>query len=122
MIKEFDTSWKNSNQVYPEDLSSIEYRALSEGLVNYLEKKKYLLVIDDVWDTDLIDYLKAPLPDGCAGSRIIVTNRNEDVASYHFWGKIHIHRIELLEKEEAWTLFCKKAFSSSPNGCCPPEH
>ena len=119
MIKEFDTSWKNSNQVYPEDLSSIEYRALSEGLVNYLEKKKYLLVIDDVWDTDLLDYLKAPLPDGCPGSRIIVTTQNEDVASYHFWGKIHIHRIELLGKEEAWILFCKKAFSS---GCCPSEH
>ena len=31
MIREFDTSWKNSNQVYPEDLSSIEYRALSES-------------------------------------------------------------------------------------------
>ncbi|XP_030934563.1 disease resistance protein RPM1-like [Quercus lobata] len=122
MIKEFDTSWKNSDQVYPEDLRSIEYRALSERLVNYLEKKKYLLVIDDVWDTDLLDYLKAPLPDGCPGSNIIVTTRNEDVASYHFWGKIHIHRIELLEKEEAWILFCKKAFSSSPNGCCPPEH
>ncbi|KAM4068374.1 hypothetical protein ACB094_12G006100 [Castanea mollissima] len=122
MIKEFDTSWKNSNQVYPEDLSSIEYRALSERLISYLEKKKYLLVIDDVWDTNVLDLLKAPLPDGCPGSRIIVTTRNEDVASYHFWGKIHIHRIELIEKEEAWILFCKKAFSSSPNGCCPPEH
>ncbi|KAM3729374.1 hypothetical protein ACB098_12G006500 [Castanea mollissima] len=122
MIKEFDTSWKNSNQVYLEDLSSIEYRALSERLISYLEKKKYLLVIDDVWDTNLLDLLKAPLPDGCPGSRIIVTTRNEDVASYHFWGKIHIHRIELIEKEEAWILFCKKAFSSSPNGCCPPKH
>ena len=99
-------------------MSSIEYRALSEGLVNYLEKKKYLLVIDDVWDTDLLDYLKAPLPDGCPGSRIIVTTQNEDVASYPFSGKIHIHRIELLEMEEAWTLFCKQAFSSS-RGCCP---
>ena len=79
-------------------------------------------MIDDVWDTDLLDYLKAPLPDGCPGSRIILTTRNEDIASYHFWGKTHIHRIKLLEKEEAWILFCKKAFSSSPNGCCPPEH
>ncbi|KAK4570706.1 hypothetical protein RGQ29_029520 [Quercus rubra] len=112
-------AWITVSQSIQRTLSSIEYRALSEGLVNYLEKKKYLLVIDDVWDTDLIDYLKAPLQDGCAGSRIIVTNRNEDVASYHFWGKIHIHRIELLEKEEAWILFCKKAFSS---GCCPSEH
>ncbi|KAM3681563.1 hypothetical protein ACJW31_12G006200 [Castanea mollissima] len=119
MIKEFDKSWKNSNPVYPEDLSSIEYRALSERLVNYLNKKKYLLVIDDVWKTGLLDLLKAPLPDGCPGSRIILTTRNEDVASYHFWGKIHIHRIELLEKEDAWMLFCKKAFSSSPDGCCP---
>ncbi|KAM4068373.1 hypothetical protein ACB094_12G006000 [Castanea mollissima] len=119
MIKEFDTSWKNSNQAYPEDLSSIEYRTLSKRLISYLENKKYLLVIDDVWDTNLLDLLKAPLPDGCPGSRIILTTRNEDVASYHFWGEIHIHRIELLEKEDAWMLFCKKAFSSSPDGCCP---
>ncbi|XP_075650668.1 disease resistance protein RPM1-like [Castanea sativa] len=36
-------------------------------------------------------------------------------------GKHHIHNIELLLMEEAWELFCKKAFSSSPNGSCPPQ-
>ena len=31
MIKEFDTSWKNSNKVYPEDLSSIKYEHYQKG-------------------------------------------------------------------------------------------
>ncbi|KAF3946086.1 hypothetical protein CMV_027610 [Castanea mollissima] len=62
------------------------------------------------------------LRDSCFGSRIILTTRKEDdVACHQMGGKHHIHKMELLLTEEAWELFCKKAFSSSPNGSCPPE-
>ena len=90
-------------------------------LVNYLEKKTYLLVVDDVWDTNLLDEINISLRDSCLGSRIILTTRKEDVACYHLGGKHHVHRIQLLQKEEAWELFCKKTFLSSPNGSCPLE-
>ncbi|KAK4570705.1 hypothetical protein RGQ29_029519 [Quercus rubra] len=119
LIKEFQESRMETNL---EDLNSMNYRLLVKTLVNYLEKKRYLLVLDDVWDTNLLDEIKVSLRDSCFGSRIILTTRKEDdVACHQMGGKHHIHKMELLLTEEAWELFCKKAFSSSPNGSCPPE-
>ncbi|KAM3729392.1 hypothetical protein ACB098_12G008100 [Castanea mollissima] len=119
LIKEFHESRKETN---PADLNSMNYRLLVKTLVNYLEKKRYLLVLDDVWGTNLLDEIKVSLRESCVGSRIILTTRKEDdVACHQMGGKHHIHKMELLLTEEAWELFCKKAFSSSPNGSCPPE-
>ncbi|KAM3681568.1 hypothetical protein ACJW31_12G006700 [Castanea mollissima] len=118
LIKEFHESRKETN---PADLNSMNYRLLVKTLVNYLEKKRYLLVLDDVWDTNLLDEIKVSLRDSCFGSRIILTTRKDDVACHQMGGKHHIHKMELLLTEEAWELFCKKAFSSSPNGSCPPK-
>ena len=118
LIKEFFESRKEVNFT---DLSSMNYRQLVEMLVNYLEKKRYLVVLDDVWDTRLLNQIKVSLPDSCLESRIILTTRKENVACFNFRVKSHIYRIEKLEEEEAWELFCKKAFSSSSNRSCPPE-
>ncbi|KAK9993104.1 hypothetical protein SO802_022807 [Lithocarpus litseifolius] len=119
LIKEFHESKKETN---PADLNSMNYRLLVKTLVNYLEEKRYLLVLDDVWDTKLLDEIKVSLRDSCLQSRIILTTRKEDdVACHQMGGKHHIHNIELLLMEEAWELFCKNAFSSSPNGSCPLE-
>ncbi|KAM3729390.1 hypothetical protein ACB098_12G007900 [Castanea mollissima] len=105
LITEFYESRKQANLV---DSSSMNYRLLVKTLVNYLEKKMYLPVLDDIWDTNVLDEIKVLLRDSFLGCRIILTTRKEDVACYHLG-------------EEAWELFCKKAFSSSPNGSCPPE-
>ncbi|XP_050253670.1 disease resistance protein RPM1-like [Quercus robur] len=118
LIKEFHESRKETE---PADLNSMNYRLLVKTLVNYLEKKRYLLVLDDVWDTNLLDEIKVSLQDSCIGSRIILTTRKEDVACYHLGGKHHFHHIQLLQHEETWELFCKKAFTNCPNGSCPLE-
>ncbi|KAL4594284.1 hypothetical protein ACB092_12G009800 [Castanea dentata] len=118
LIKEFHESRKETIQA---DLNSMNYRLLVKTLVNYLEKKRYLLVLDDVWDTNLLDEIKVSLRDSCIGSRIILTTRKEDVACYHLGGKHHVHYIQLLQNEEAWELFCKRAFTNCPNGRCPLE-
>ncbi|KAM4075706.1 hypothetical protein ACJW30_12G007700 [Castanea mollissima] len=118
LIKEFHESRKETK---PADLNSMNYRLLVKTLVNYLEKKRYLLVLDDVWDTNLLDEIKVSLQDNCIGSRIILTTRKEDVACYPLVGKHHIYHIQLLQNKEAWELFCKKAFTNCPNGSCPSE-
>ena len=117
-IKEFHESRKETK---PADLNSMNYRLLVKTLVNYLEKKSYLLVLDDVWDTNLLEEIKVSLQDGCIVSRIILITRKEDVACYHLGGKHHLYYIQLLLNEEAWELFCKKAFTNCPNGSCPLE-
>ncbi|XP_050253664.1 disease resistance protein RPM1-like [Quercus robur] len=118
LIKEFHESRKETK---PADLNSMNYRLLVKTLVNYLEKKRYLLVLDDVWDTNLLDEIKVSLQDSCIGSRIILTTRKEDVACYHLGGKHHKYYIQLLQNKEPWELFCKKAFTNCPNGSCPSE-
>ncbi|XP_065624213.1 disease resistance protein RPM1-like [Quercus suber] len=118
MIKRF---YKSIKEVDPANLSAMNHIELVEMLVDFLKEKRYLLVLDDVWDTNLLDEIKVSLQDSCLGSRIILTTRKEDVACYPLGGKHHIHHIQLLQNEEAWELFCKKAFSSNPNESCSPE-
>ncbi|XP_021802932.1 disease resistance protein RPM1-like [Prunus avium] len=118
LIKEFHEA--NKEKV-PADMNSMRYRELLQVLVNYLESKRYMVVLDDVWDIELWKEIKIALPNTQFGSRIMLTTRREDVASYCFGVQSHIHRIQPLEKNDAWELFSRKAFSASQNKCCPPD-
>ena len=88
--------------------------------MNYLKEKRCLLVLDDVWDTRILNQIKTIL-DSCRMNRIILTTRNENVACFNFEVNSEVYRIQPLEEEEAWDLFCKKAFLRNPNGSCPLE-
>ncbi|BBH08723.1 NB-ARC domain-containing disease resistance protein [Prunus dulcis] len=118
LIKEFHEA--NKEKV-PADMNSMTYRELLQVLVNYLESKRYMVVLDDVWDIKLWKEIRIALPNTQLGSRIMLTTRKEDVASSSFGVQSHIHHIQLLEKNEAWELFSSKAFSAYQNNCCPPE-
>ncbi|XP_059285374.1 putative disease resistance protein RGA3 [Lycium ferocissimum] len=75
-----------------------------------LDGKKYLLVLDDVWNEDALKWsrLKNMLIGGAKGSKILVTTRSEVAAEVS--GSIRQHKLGDLSKEEAWTLFEKIAF------------
>ncbi|XP_062018820.1 disease resistance protein RPM1-like isoform X2 [Rosa rugosa] len=118
LIKEFYKTMKDAN---PENLNVMSYRELLEMLVNFLESKRYLIVLDDVWDVNLWEEIKFAFPDAQCGSRIMLTTRKEDIASYSFGVESHFHSIQPLKKNYAWELFSKKAFSTCHNKICPPE-
>ncbi|EYU17739.1 hypothetical protein MIMGU_mgv1a023631mg, partial [Erythranthe guttata] len=81
-----------------------------------LRGRKYLIVLDDVWDINVWDCLKKLFPEDGNGSRILVTTRIEDVARYaSIYG---VHRVRLLDEEESWDLLRRKVFDEMP---CPPE-
>ncbi|URD73881.1 NB-ARC domain [Musa troglodytarum] len=72
-----------------------------------LRGKKFLLVLDDVWDAQIWDdLLRNPLQRGAAGSRVMVTTRNAGIA----WQMkaAHVHEMKLLPPEDGWSLLCKK--------------
>uniref|UniRef100_A0A5B6Z9X8 Putative disease resistance protein RPM1-like n=1 Tax=Davidia involucrata TaxID=16924 RepID=A0A5B6Z9X8_DAVIN len=112
MIKEFYEAMK---EVVTVDLSTMSYRQLLDNLVNYLRPKRYIVVLDDVWSSNLWRDINISLPDERLGSRVILTTRKEDIASSSF----RVHNLQPLGMTEAWDLFCMKAFSSSPNRSCP---
>ncbi|KAM3206063.1 hypothetical protein ACQJBY_061627 [Aegilops geniculata] len=46
----------------------------------YLQNKRYLIIIDDLWSASVWDIINRALPKGSHGSRIITTTQIEDVA------------------------------------------
>ncbi|KAI8027082.1 Disease resistance protein RPM1 [Camellia lanceoleosa] len=118
MIKEF---YPATNEAVPLDLSSKSHKELIEMIANYLKSKRYVVVLDDVWSQNLWQHISVSLPDEGNGSRVILTARKEDIASFNFGVKRHVHRMNPLGVDDAWDLFCMKAFSSNRSRCCPKE-
>ncbi|XP_075479170.1 putative late blight resistance protein homolog R1B-12 [Primulina tabacum] len=80
-----------------------------------LKGRRYLLVIDDIWDTAAWDEMKMVFPDDDMGSRIVLTTQLVDVGAYTGYSD-HLHRMSLLSDDESWTLLRAKIFGTKP---CP---
>uniref|UniRef100_A0A1J3JMB7 Disease resistance RPP13-like protein 4 n=1 Tax=Noccaea caerulescens TaxID=107243 RepID=A0A1J3JMB7_NOCCA len=90
---------------------------LLRKIQQYLLGKRYLIVMDDVWDKNLSwwDKIYQGLPRGQGGS-VMVTTRSESVA-IKVQAKDKTHRPQLLSSDNSWLLFCKVAFAAN-NGAC----
>ncbi|XP_044470869.1 putative disease resistance RPP13-like protein 1 isoform X3 [Mangifera indica] len=73
--------------------------------------KRFLLVLDDVWnsDDDFWENLKSPFMAGAIGSKIIVTTRDENVASTAAPGGGY-YNLKLLSDNGCWSVFKEYAF------------
>ncbi|XP_059440483.1 putative disease resistance RPP13-like protein 1 [Corylus avellana] len=93
--------------------TSVESKNLNLLQVTLQDKlmgKKFLLVFDDVWNENYVDWeiLSNPLKSGAQGSTIIVTTCNDGVAS--IMRAVSTHRLKTLLEEHCWSLFAKHAF------------
>ncbi|XP_072076880.1 disease resistance protein RPM1-like [Arachis hypogaea] len=85
--------------------------ALIEDTRKYLEGKKYLIVLDDVWETELWGVVELALPKN--NGMIMITTRDTGVAdSCKVSAKVHTYPLKPLELENALKLFHSKAFQS----------
>ncbi|XP_030963392.1 putative disease resistance protein RGA3, partial [Quercus lobata] len=77
-----------------------------------IDGKKYLLVLDDVWNENRQKWLglKTLLMDGAIGSRILVTTRSNKVAE--ITKTTQPYMLEGLDKEKSWSLFKQMAFEN----------
>ncbi|XP_057997921.1 putative disease resistance protein RGA3 [Hevea brasiliensis] len=100
-----------------------ELQTILQNIRKSLEGKKFLLILDDVWEENSAKWvqLKDCLKCGSPGSRILVTTRKEIVASAI--GCIEIHKIGQLSAEDSWFLFSQIAFFGWSSGEREPfEH
>ncbi|KAL2322261.1 hypothetical protein Fmac_026640 [Flemingia macrophylla] len=81
-------------------------------LKNNLSDKKFLLVLDDLWNEKYNDwdYLIAPFSSGKKGSKIIVTTRQPRVAQITH--TFPIYELKHLTDENCWCILAKHAFGN----------
>ncbi|KAJ9676904.1 hypothetical protein PVL29_022085 [Vitis rotundifolia] len=93
-----------------ESYSDSSMEQLQSHLRNALDGEKFLLVLDDVWNTDREKWLKLKdlLVDGANGSKILVTTRKKSIAS--IMGTFPMQEIKGLSHEDCLSLFVKCAF------------
>ncbi|KAL7617807.1 hypothetical protein Lser_V15G03615 [Lactuca serriola] len=82
---------------------------LHVALKEKLSKKRFLLVLDDVWNEDYSKWevLQSPLLVGAPGSKIIVTTRSTRVASV--MDTKETYPLNVLSDEDALSLFAQHA-------------
>ncbi|KAI4331305.1 hypothetical protein MLD38_029501 [Melastoma candidum] len=89
------------------DIDHVKDAVLADMLLKTLMEKRFLIVLDDVFDTDAWYALTNPLPDSKNGSRVILTTRETDVAeSVDPWAApLRLHQ---LSGAERWDLLLKQ--------------
>ncbi|KAM3383142.1 putative late blight resistance protein R1A-3 [Capsicum galapagoense] len=85
---------------------------LADMLQKSLKKKRYLIVLDDIWSCEVWDGVRRCFPtEDNAGSRILLTTRNNEVACYADTENLSL-RMSIMDQDENWSLFKSAAFSS----------
>ncbi|KAK4425809.1 putative disease resistance protein RGA3 [Sesamum alatum] len=93
-------------------------QALLQSIENSISGKKFLLVLDDVWEKDESKWksLRACLKNGFPGSRILVTTRNDIVAKAV--GTTYMHQLKSLSHSYCWSLLSQIAFQDRAETEC----
>ncbi|KAK0590181.1 hypothetical protein LWI29_023644 [Acer saccharum] len=103
----------------PKGLDGMTISRLKTMIKNFLQERRYLIVLDDVWNINEWDAIKYALPTNDYGSRVMLTTRNADLAfSSGIESEGRVYNLEPLKQEESWTLFCRKTFYENS---CPPH-
>ncbi|KAJ1426958.1 Virus X resistance protein-like, coiled-coil domain [Sesbania bispinosa] len=102
-LLEFVTSEKTNTD---DNLNTLQVK-----LQQSLSHKKFLLVLDDIWEGNYVNWnnLMDIFNAGDMGSKIIITTRHESVA-LAMQTFLPIHYLTPLESEDCWSLLAKHAF------------
>ncbi|CAL5430393.1 unnamed protein product [Camellia sinensis] len=103
--------------VFTNEIENMTNEKLGEKLYKQLKGKRYLIVIDDLWDIGAWVNLKTYFPNDNNGSRVMFTSRLKEL-SMHASPDCHSHCLRFLTEEESWELLQWKVFQ---NETCPPE-
>ncbi|XP_059316785.1 putative late blight resistance protein homolog R1B-16 isoform X2 [Lycium ferocissimum] len=111
MLREVVSSITGSNQEMRND-------QLMEIVFRGLKRRRYLIVIDDLWSIEAWDQMRIIFPDDNNKSRILLTTRLKYVADYASCPGSPPHGMSFLRFGDSWNLFTERLFRKDP---CPPQ-
>ncbi|KAF5939625.1 hypothetical protein HYC85_023884 [Camellia sinensis] len=103
--------------LYADEIENMTNEKLGDKLYKQLKGKRYLIVIDDIWDIGAWVDLKMYFPNDNNGSRVLFTSRLKELAM-HASPDCHPHCLRFLTEEESLELLQRKVFQ---NESFPPE-
>ncbi|RZC19595.1 putative disease resistance protein At3g14460 [Glycine soja] len=80
------------------------------GLMEKLAGKRFLIVLDDVWTEDYLSWSLHTYQHGARGSKILVTARNENIAT--IIDTVKVYHLDVLSDEDCWFVFAEHAWLS----------
>ncbi|XP_059315134.1 putative disease resistance protein RGA3 [Lycium ferocissimum] len=91
-------------------IGDMDLAPLQKKLQELLNGKRYLLVLDDVWNDDQEKWakLKAVLKVGARGASVLATTRLRKVGS--IMGTLQPYQLSNLSQEDCWLSFMQRAF------------
>ncbi|XP_044425788.1 disease resistance protein RGA5-like [Triticum aestivum] len=94
----------------PQDFKETD---LIDNIKTYLRNKRYLIIIDDLWETSVWDIINQAFPKGSQGSRIVTTTQIEDVAiACCCYQSEHVFEMKPLDDDHSKKLFFNRLFGS----------
>ncbi|KAM4089001.1 hypothetical protein ACB094_07G116200 [Castanea mollissima] len=119
-LSNFVQDFYSKNGVKLQDMTEDE---LKSELLESLKDKRYLLVMDDIWNIEVWNEVSTAFPNNSNRSRILITTRIKEVSLHASRANNSVppilpYELPLLEEDKSWELFSKKVFWE---GTCPPE-
>uniref|UniRef100_A0A8R7VEN1 NB-ARC domain-containing protein n=1 Tax=Triticum urartu TaxID=4572 RepID=A0A8R7VEN1_TRIUA len=96
------------------NIDEMNEHEMAKKIHDILIQKRYLLVLDDVWETDTWEQINRTIKafsDAANCTRVLLTTRKGDVAN-HVEIPTHVHALRSLDEEKSWLLFSSKALPS----------
>ncbi|KAK6791040.1 hypothetical protein RDI58_010121 [Solanum bulbocastanum] len=108
---------KQAVRVNAKDYAKMDDSELADLVPKNLKRRRYLVVVDDIWGTDVWDNIRGIFSDCNNKSRILLTTKETEVAIYA--NTCIPHKMNLLSLANGWKLLCDKVFG--PKHDYPPE-
>ncbi|GAU41226.1 hypothetical protein TSUD_129020 [Trifolium subterraneum] len=103
----------------PPNIHQMNRVVLVDEVRKYLQKKRYVVVFDDVWNLHFWDDIEFAMIDNKMGCKILITTRDINVLNACKKSSfVEVYQLKCLSEEQSLELFNKKAFYDL-NGCCP---
>nr|XP_004236959.1 putative late blight resistance protein homolog R1A-3 [Solanum lycopersicum] len=101
-----------------EDVMNGDVDALGKAIRDAIRDRggRCLIVLDDVWEAEVVDVVKRVLPGNNKGHRIMMTTRHANLASYANPGPYYM---KPLHAEQSFELLVNRAFGNGNS--CPVE-
>lgn len=81
----------------------MDYVLLIKEPNEYLQQRRYLVALDDIWEITFQVDLEHPLLDNNKGCRIIITTKNKYVSDFCKKSTyVYVDQMKLVPQEKAW--------------------